>query len=772
MSGSERMAAIRAKTLQNLNLSQEEMSIYGAEVKEKYENAMKIGNITCAYRKVMFLGDSGVGKTSSRKLLMGIPHSERDGESTFGIEQYFVDGSYKKIDNSRYTEVQQAASYFTILGTSNLLTHIATPIYILLLNGVILMVTFFITGIITFILLCLHGIRLGFTPLLLLAVVPVSILWKNDIEGFNQGNGLAIILVILNYISTIMLPEMCSGIRTMEKYDALWAILSRTFISSGVFALLSASLGTGGRAGMAVALCTLIPPAYKGIVTQLAQTHSFNLKSGENEIMNILQIIFLFLSFVLGVLIQSKFHNMKRRILICVCSLTSALTMLVMMVSMKIESELLLATCTGVIYGFSFVRGLTFGHRLRRLFGHSRLLVIVYGWEVGMLGGIYMGWRFSWTALFTDGWYLFLAILGCTIAIASEIRRHYLIRNDSVPAQLIWDIKCSNPTTWPQRLCLLDCSGNELYHVGHHIFMAKHSIYLVVFSLEDAYERPDWQMERILYWLNSVFAHAHHRDSLIFLIGTHRASLDNNQTNGIASMMKRELYPVFGGRLALNSSRNECPLFTLENRYRECNGWDTDIDELKEMILKTTREAEYANRLIPVKWLGFLDYVKTIRRNYRRDCIVSYFDLWSKMKEDIGFEKEAHFLRMLEFFNDYGEIFFKSNDPRLFRYVLLEPQILADCVESLAGNYLTVVPKHLESAWNSLCRTGVTSPALLRFMLQNTVGDLDCILDILRAVNLIIPFSTESEEMFIVPYRLPLSVNESVLPFFPHTAVH
>ncbi|XP_074650075.1 uncharacterized protein LOC141905184 isoform X2 [Tubulanus polymorphus] len=757
-------ANLTSRALTDLQLVSETVQAADGKTRRRYDEALKFGNLPCAYTKVMLLGDAGVGKTSTRKILMGEKHETYDGQSTFGIDKHVVNDRFKPVEPDGASELAKAAAHFAIHGKSELLTNVKIPLYLVIIRRLWVALGFVLTFSLGIILFCFQGIEFGFAPVLAIATLATSMLLKNPVTGFNIGNGLAIVLVTVNYLTSVEITAFYAEDNSNEKFVFLIALMCTTCLGF----LIGFILATGCGAGISIAVSLMLPPLQTNLKPSI--NADVVLYLGLGDIVRAGKALLLISFLVIGVLIQSKVDNKKLTITIKAMSVLFALTMINGAVYMNISLEWILFVCAGLAYGIAFIAGQKEGRRMSKIFkiGYvNRCFTDFLGWEVGTILAHFLGWRLSFADLNgTNAMHLALSVIGVALAVSCEIYRWYIATNDAYPVDLVRrEIRDNIPGTWPFKYCLLDCAGNELYHVGHHIFMAKHSVYLIVFSLEDAYLRPEWQLERLLYWLNSVFAHARHRDALVFLVGTFKASLEEQQINHIGQWLSNELFATFAGRLALNEKRSRrIPLFAIENRYRIHNVGCPDLDELQRLIKLKVSNAEYASRPIPLKWFAFYDFIVECRalcKNGRPSvisCFFDYHDLFERLKTRCGFEEEAEYFRMLQFFADFGEIFFRPNDARLFRYVILDPKILIDSVEALAGKYASFNDDpYAERARDKLENSGISSKKLLVNILGHVPGATAINIQILQSLELLIPVHRHSaDDEYIVPFRLPL----------------
>ena len=108
------------------------------------------------------------------------------------------------------------------------------------------------------------------------------------------------------------------------------------------------------------------------------------------------------------------------------------------------------------------------------------------------------------------------------------------------------------------KLKIIDFAGDKEYYAYYHMFLRSHAIYVIVFDMEsfvkDNFKNLTEQIKRISFWLESVFASVQSKIP-IFLVGTHRGSLDDLCIETINGYLRQELWDLFCDELVMNHAK-------------------------------------------------------------------------------------------------------------------------------------------------------------------------------------------------------------------------
>ena len=214
-----------------------------------------------------------------------------------------------------------------------------------------------------------------------------------------------------------------------------------------------------------------------------------------------------------------------------------------------------------------------------------------------------------------------------------------------------------NKQTKYTKISIWDFAGHPLYQAMHHVFLNQRSFYLVVTNLVQLCnpESRDYAIAEVHFWLNSVRVHTP-QTSPIFLVGTHRDQVSQEDISDAEKMLYGEFVETFGQQLV--RSQEKSFLFAVENAL----GCEDDA----AMLLKKTIEDE-ASRLmlmdeeLPVLWLHFEEEILKCRE--RPDCpaCVPKTFLKEMIESNCRVVDDTTFESMLHFYHDSGVIILPGN---------------------------------------------------------------------------------------------------------------
>ena len=76
-------------------------------------------------------------------------------------------------------------------------------------------------------------------------------------------------------------------------------------------------------------------------------------------------------------------------------------------------------------------------------------------------------------------------------------------------------------------LTVWDYAGQELFYQMHTLFLTRYGIYLVVFDMEKLLNDTKYELNRLKFWLDSIYVHA--QGAPFILIGTHKDKLEERE---------------------------------------------------------------------------------------------------------------------------------------------------------------------------------------------------------------------------------------------------
>ncbi|XP_072020624.1 probable serine/threonine-protein kinase roco6 [Amphiura filiformis] len=304
------------------------------------------------------------------------------------------------------------------------------------------------------------------------------------------------------------------------------------------------------------------------------------------------------------------------------------------------------------------------------------------------------------------------------------------------------------------KLIVWDFAGDSVYQAMQHFFLPERAIYMLVFSLEAAWENPMQQIEKLKQWLYTIKAHAEIHDALVFIVGTHLDSVRNHVgfLTDMAEEIRKSLYNDFCGVLAINA-KHESPLFVVEN--------SRPIDEdgllLRETIKRKAKERPFLKQEQPVWYLRLLDMIRQWKSGIENPWFMKRDFLVEEANRNGFGEEEVE--RFLRFCHTSGEFIYRNDDDVMKNYVILDPQHLLDIMKDLL-KFPSLSDRLLENAenWQALQTNGVASVDLITEIVGDDRELVNTVTRFLEAYNMLLPIQPGNGNSFthcIVPSHLP-----------------
>ena len=201
------------------------------------------------------------------------------------------------------------------------------------------------------------------------------------------------------------------------------------------------------------------------------------------------------------------------------------------------------------------------------------------------------------------------------------------------------------------KVSIWDFAGHPLYQAMHHVFLNRRSFYIVVTNLVRLCnaESRDQALADLQFWLNSVRVHTL-SDNPIFLVGTHRDQVSQQDISDAEKVLYDEFVTTFGHQLV--RSEEKSVLFAVENTL----GSQDD----GAVLLKKAAEEEASllmlDEELPVLWLHFEEEILKCREKPEcRGCVPKTF-LKKMIERNSRVVDEETFSNMLRFYHDSGVI--------------------------------------------------------------------------------------------------------------------
>ena len=208
------------------------------------------------------------------------------------------------------------------------------------------------------------------------------------------------------------------------------------------------------------------------------------------------------------------------------------------------------------------------------------------------------------------------------------------------------------------KISIWDFVGHPLYQAMHHVFLNRRSFYLVVFNLVELCDPKSIQktLTNIHFWLNSIRVHTSPQTTPVFLVGTRRSEVSEEDISRAEAVLHDEFIEKFGQQLV--KSKVKSFLFAVENSL---GGEDDGAVGLKKAIEDEASRLKLRDEKLPVLWLHFEEEI--LRRREKPDCpsCVSKAYLKEMMEGSYRVVEEEEFQSMLHFYHDSGVIILPGN---------------------------------------------------------------------------------------------------------------
>ncbi|XP_077981109.1 uncharacterized protein LOC144436240 isoform X2 [Glandiceps talaboti] len=771
------------------------------EVKQTYKHAEDNGKLPLKRRKVLFLGDARVGKTSLRRLLTGEKFQTNE-ESTVGIDTSMyevndVDSSWKESGKVIGDEYKLGASWYTAKTLMNTPSsdsfalntdqnkskpkeNICCPQYVKYTVRIIVMF------ILMFIFADIIHCSFGFGILQCFCCLVCRLSTTDSLVCYRYGTGVAIVLLFESYFrrqqnfeespsnlgSSVNDSEVSNlNPPTDQSYQismtAFLEILFLYVIILTCFVFMGIVFGLGLRSGIAFGLCLMLPP------------QKIMVYSNRGNIVNSLAAPVSLGTFVVGIGMMSgvvlyRYRDTLRN----ACLHLSSMKKLELALLLPLFAILHCAAahnCKPIFFPFLFGILIWVGTFVGISIGRKINLYLSLGYftkrTFGLLFGLVLGRCLDWEMKMPESYFM-SALVGFSLMIQpiADLYIFLKVKRQHIPVVYIREaLKCLVKGTqyFATRLSLWDFAGQDIYYSMHHIFISSNAVYLVVFSIEEASKDKEKQLRRLLFWLNSICVHAKDKDSAIFLIGTHKDSVSKETRHQLAEYFDGKLKRIeeICKRLVVNTDMRR--IFCVENSTR----FDKDALNLQSVILREVNALECSNEEFPISFLQFYNIVKEKRcwinsteARVHTSSIYSYEEIKDKMEIDYGINEKS-FVEMLDMFDKAGEIIYQPNDETLKKYIIFDPQVLVDVMKSL-----TTIPatqrqvRQIAFYCSVLEERGIANSNLLSHIAKSMGLSTEIVVSLLRAYDLIceIPRIHENDDQcYIVPSMLPVYMHNN-----------
>ncbi|XP_038049755.1 uncharacterized protein LOC119723262 [Patiria miniata] len=753
-------------------------------LREAYAAAMTDGQLPTNRARVLILGEPRAGKTSLLNRLMGrefdIREQPTEGIVTNMCQVINVDKHWNESEGAKADDIQQCASVVTALGEESSACkattlrsekmdtsskndptqwHTLPELMKMGLQLFCLFVVVFVFGM----------FKYGYTAFVW-CTFGVLTLMHNYNFAYRFATYISLFCILFDAI--IRRDGLIEASSCQEGVDGflnqtVWSTVRSKVLDTINTVMLGAASGLGCRTGVAVAFSASLHPE------EIKATGEATAESlvASWDMLVVVVISSAGVLFGIGCYSFCTFNDRWHKYRTATCC-----GLLAWLLALSLKRD-----CRNRRYWFLFLNGImmsieaTWGTFVGRRYLHK------YGGRasyiskktLGFIFGLYLSYVFGWTMKIPNA-----SLPSITIYLIS-ILAHPLF--DLHNTYKVWREKSTFPVTTIRaqmtavlqkqpvletKLSLWDFAGDTLYHCAHHVFMPDRALYVIVFNLHAAVSDEVGQLQKLLFWLHSVCAHAHHPDAVIIIVGTHKASVSKANRLRFTEELHRRITSPFCHRLVLNPLDDK-PLFLVENSYSD----DKDFQQLRAEIFRRVESAEYAQERYPIKYLHFYREIQNRRKLAEIDCaayVMTLDQISDLARVTCDVTNEDDLKNMLQFFGEAGEIIHKDDDDILREHVVLDPQFLVDVMKKLVRIPRGSKRSHRFAVdWRDYESSGIITEGLLQHIYGDMSHLVPLLTKLLQAYDLMCPVASVfnpncSQKSFLVPAMLPPYRGESV----------
>ncbi|XP_038049629.1 uncharacterized protein LOC119723151 [Patiria miniata] len=747
-------------------------------LREAYAAAMTDGQLPINRARVLILGEPRAGKTSLLNRLIGREFDTRE-QPTEGIETRMchvtkVDKQWNESKGAKADDIQQCASVVTVLGevssASKATTLGSQRVNASSKNDPTKSNTLLELMKMGLQLFCLFVVVFGFGMLkygytaFVWCIFAALILMHNYNFAYRFATYISLFCVLFDAIirrdGVIEASSCQEGIGDGIVNQTVWSTMQSMVLDTINTVMLGAAIGFGCRTGVAVAFSASLHPEEIKATREAA---------AESPIISWDMLVVVVISSA-GVLLgigcysictfNDRWH--KYRTATC-CGF------LAWILALSLKGD-----CRNRRYWFLFLNGITMsiqatwgtivGRRVSHRYGVTANYVSKK--TVGFILGLYLAYVYGWTTKIPNATLpsVTLYLISILAHPLFDLHNTYKVwrEKSTFPVKLIREQMKAVLQRQPileTKLSLWDFAGDTLYHCTHHVFMPDRALYVIVFNLHAAVSDEDGQLQKLLFWLHSVCAHARHPDAVIIIVGTHKASVPEAHRLRFTEELHRRITSPFCHRLVLNPLDDK-PLFLVENSQPV----DDDFKQLRAEIFRRVESAEYAQERYPIKYLHFYREIQNRRKLAETECaacVMSLDQIRDTARDTCDVTSQDDLKNMLRFFGEAGEIIHKDDDDILRQHVVLDPQFLVDVMKKLVRIPRGCKRSHRFAVnWRDYESSGIINEGLLQHIYGDMLHLVPLLTKLLQAYDLMCPVASVfnpncSQKSFLVPAMLP-----------------
>ena len=318
------------------------------------------------------------------------------------------------------------------------------------------------------------------------------------------------------------------------------------------------------------------------------------------------------------------------------------------------------------------------------------------------------------------------------------------------------------------KLKILDFAGDKEYYAYHHMFLRGHAIYLIVFNIAEFvandFTEKNVGIQRLKFWIESVCSHVPPK-ALIFLVGTHKGTVDKKDIEIIDFHLGRNLWNSHCDELIVNDVEG-LVFFPVENSLGKS---DFGIQCLQKKVVDVAEHRkETIGRDIPLPWVRIQDaIISHTEKKGAKYCVT--LDEFPRAFENVvctDWSKDA-----LNYFHEKGLVIYleRNQSPDLSNWVLLKPEILVDIIIQLVIPPPEITQERgLRHDWNLLQKKGLLTKSLLKNIISKVKENEEAMTAFLEEYDLICPLANskvnmcrvhegEEQPTHFVPSLLPMA---------------
>ena len=293
------------------------------------------------------------------------------------------------------------------------------------------------------------------------------------------------------------------------------------------------------------------------------------------------------------------------------------------------------------------------------------------------------------------------------------------------------------------RMSVYDYGGQTVFHTMHSLFLTKHGVYVLVFSMVALLDAFMNAKQAVKFWLSSV--HLHAPKAPIVLVGTFLDQLTKDKghiedvESGLASCLDR----------SCNIAKNDkLSFFPLDNSTGK------GIVELRLAISTAAHGQEFVHRKVSIRWVRTLEDVVATN-----ECWISRtsFVALSRKNQVNAAEEVAN---MLGFFHELGVLLYFDFTQSLQELVTMKPKWLFSAISKVVRHSSIhrldkefVESNNIQEDITRAETSALVSRDLLEILWEGK--QVEFLLDLMRSLLLLSTWNfATSDELFLVPSLL------------------